>query len=282
MGESGNDLDIFDEMAQLLDLESVFVSDLREQFRLAADRSEVWTLFTCRSGSIGFEIDAETRALSAREEIGGRARAGEAARGDVVICPPGALFRRRMLRPTAFLWARFDARVALPVGRTTVGDLARLSADIDRIAAQSDAAARGHVDLPPATVAAHLVSDIVLLSLESDNPAARGMDELARAAARILMTEYARPDLVLGEVATRLSISPSMLSRRFAAAYGKSPIAFLREVRLGHARRLLLETTETLAVVARASGYTDPFYFTRVWTRAWGVSPARYRHLHRV
>lgn len=62
----------------------------------------------------------------------------------------------------------------------------------------------------------------------------------------------------------------------FRAATGMSPIAYLTEMRMKRAAELLIHTGMSVADVALSVGYEDPQYFSRVFRRVWGVSPAVY------
>ncbi|WP_131113028.1 AraC family transcriptional regulator [Lichenihabitans psoromatis] len=66
------------------------------------------------------------------------------------------------------------------------------------------------------------------------------------------------------------------LSRTFRAAYGTSPHAYLVQIRLTEARRLLL-AGERPAAVAAACGFADQSHLGRWFRRAYGVTPAAYR-----
>lgn len=66
------------------------------------------------------------------------------------------------------------------------------------------------------------------------------------------------------------------LARAFRAAYGTSPHAYLAQVRLLRARRLLA-AGERPAAVAAACGFADQSHLGRRFRRAYGVTPAAYR-----
>lgn len=68
------------------------------------------------------------------------------------------------------------------------------------------------------------------------------------------------------------------LSRAFRAAYGMPPHAYLVQLRLTAARRLL-SSGETPAAVAAAVGFADQSHLGRWFRRAYGLTPAAYRTL---
>jgi AraC-like DNA-binding protein len=68
------------------------------------------------------------------------------------------------------------------------------------------------------------------------------------------------------------------LARAFRAAYGTSPHAYLVQIRLVRARRLLADG-EPPAAAAVACGFADQSHLGRRFRRAYGVTPAAYRAL---
>ncbi|HEY2134030.1 MAG TPA: AraC family transcriptional regulator [Acetobacteraceae bacterium] len=66
------------------------------------------------------------------------------------------------------------------------------------------------------------------------------------------------------------------LARAFRAAYGTSPHAYLLQIRLLRARRLL-RAGERPAAIAAACGFADQSLFGRWFRRAYGLTPAAYR-----
>jgi AraC-like DNA-binding protein len=65
--------------------------------------------------------------------------------------------------------------------------------------------------------------------------------------------------------------------RRFRQAVGLTPFAFMERRRLEEAVHFLTETPMTVKEVALHLHFSSPFYFTRVFTRRFGVSPTEFR-----
>jgi transcriptional regulator GlxA family with amidase domain len=83
--------------------------------------------------------------------------------------------------------------------------------------------------------------------------------------------------LRVGELAGSFGLSERTLSRRFAAATGRGPQAYLRYARIQHAKRLLETAGDPVDQVRRQSGYSDPAAFRRVFKQVTGLSPSGYR-----
>ena len=52
---------------------------------------------------------------------------------------------------------------------------------------------------------------------------------------------------------------------------------YLTSLRLQKAKTLLKEPNLSIQEIAEQSGYTDYFYFTKVFKKAEGISPSKYR-----
>jgi AraC-like DNA-binding protein len=83
--------------------------------------------------------------------------------------------------------------------------------------------------------------------------------------------------LSLREVARAVSISPGHLTSTVRRRTGRTVQEWITERRMVQARRLLAGTALPVAAIGRLVGYPDPGYFARVFGRANGVSPARWR-----
>lgn len=78
-------------------------------------------------------------------------------------------------------------------------------------------------------------------------------------------------------LAGAVGMSVRTLRRRFQAAMGTTPHAYLLQQRIGAARKLLAETDMPIKTVASRLGYKDVFFFTRQFRAIAGVPPAEYR-----
>src|SRR5689334_6766988 len=90
-------------------------------------------------------------------------------------------------------------------------------------------------------------------------------------------------DLHLGEplriadLASRFGLSERTLSRRFAAATGRGPQAYIQQARVRHAMRLLETSSNPIEHIRRSVGYTDPAAFRGIFRETTGLSPRAYR-----
>jgi AraC-like DNA-binding protein len=78
-------------------------------------------------------------------------------------------------------------------------------------------------------------------------------------------------------LAADLHISADTFGRLFRRHTGVTVREYIRSCRLTEARKLLVEGRNNVAEVARAVGYEDAFYFSRVFHAAYGVSPSAFR-----
>ncbi|WP_067506222.1 AraC family transcriptional regulator [Actinoplanes sp. TFC3] len=79
------------------------------------------------------------------------------------------------------------------------------------------------------------------------------------------------------DLAARSALSRSAFARRFSAATGRPPLAYLTWWRMTVAARRLRDSTDTVAVIAREAGYANEFAFTTAFRRHHGLPPGRFR-----
>jgi AraC family transcriptional regulator of arabinose operon len=91
------------------------------------------------------------------------------------------------------------------------------------------------------------------------------------------MLESLTKKLKLDEIATETSLSASHFSRLFVNRTGHSPIDYFIQLKIQRACRLLDNSKWMIADVAREMGFDDQFYFSRVFRKVMGMSPAEYR-----
>ncbi len=84
-------------------------------------------------------------------------------------------------------------------------------------------------------------------------------------------------DPALPELARHLAISERTLFRRFRAALGITPIAYLQTLRLETAKSMLERTDVNTESVAQRVGYADASFFVKLFRKRFGCTPSAYR-----
>ena len=79
------------------------------------------------------------------------------------------------------------------------------------------------------------------------------------------------------ELASQVHMSPFHFARRFKQAVGTPPHAYITQVRIERAKRLLATTNLPLIEVATRVGYRTQAHFTGVFHRYVGTTPRAYR-----
>ena len=93
--------------------------------------------------------------------------------------------------------------------------------------------------------------------------------------ARAWLHAHLADDLTLDDLAAAAGVSPFHLVRRFRAATGQPPHAYLLRLRLNRARQLLAAGVPPVEAAA-AAGFADQSHLTRRFKRAFGYTPAAF------
>ncbi|WP_449432248.1 AraC family ligand binding domain-containing protein [Pseudomonas putida] len=94
--------------------------------------------------------------------------------------------------------------------------------------------------------------------------------------ARDYLHAHLGQDIGLNDLAVACGVDRFRLTRAFKAAFGLAPHAYLIQLRLARARRLLGQG-QTPAEVAAALGFADQSHLGRWFRRAYRLTPADYR-----
>lgn len=91
---------------------------------------------------------------------------------------------------------------------------------------------------------------------------------------------YAAPNPVT-RLVERSGLPERSFKRRFRAATGYTPVAYVQALRMEEAKQQLETTDWPTEQIAAAVGYEDSAFFRRLFRRHTGVTPARYRQRYR-
>jgi AraC-like DNA-binding protein len=174
-------------------------------------------------------------------------------------------------------WAKGLLRTDRPRVSRTLGSLPELVAALAREAGSP----RAGLDTQVGALGGALVvetgrafASAEYLAVDLD-PAARSTSSVA-AMERFLADNLERP-LQMADLAAVVHLSSRHASRLFADATGESPMAALRRMRLDRGARLLLESDEPIAVIARRCGYPEVRPFITAFRRRHGQPPGSFR-----
>jgi AraC-like DNA-binding protein len=92
---------------------------------------------------------------------------------------------------------------------------------------------------------------------------------------RQMLVDYSSPWTV-AELSEMISISPSYFNQLCRRRFGKSPIDMLIDRRIEIAQRLLRASGESVKSVSHTVGFSDVYYFSRIFKKRCGVSPTCY------
>ena len=118
----------------------------------------------------------------------------------------------------------------------------------------------------------------LLEPLDASAAALSAPDPIQEVLVRLHQDYNRAPDLAA--LARRAGLSLTHFRRLFRAATGRSPVQYIRDLRMAEARRLLREGLP-LKTVADRVGYVDLFYFMRVFKAATGCPPGEFARFNR-
>ncbi len=111
-------------------------------------------------------------------------------------------------------------------------------------------------------------SDIVITSMDQ---------KLVQNATRFVEENISRNDLSVEEMSRALGMSRVHLYKKLVAITGKTPIEFIRVIRLKRAAQLLRESQQNVSEIAYQVGFNNPKYFRKYFKDEYGVLPSVYQ-----
>ena len=91
------------------------------------------------------------------------------------------------------------------------------------------------------------------------------------------MQEHLAEEISLSVLADEFHLSAQYVSQLFKNEIGVNFLAYLTNIRMEKAKNLLLSTSLSIADISEQCGYADYRVFTKVFKKAEGITPSRYR-----
>ena len=95
-------------------------------------------------------------------------------------------------------------------------------------------------------------------------------------AATDYMEQNYREKITVEELAVRSGYSASHFARIFTKVYATSPIQYLNQIRIMHAKNLLRTGQYTMAQIAQECGFSNVYYFSRCFKQITGTPPGKW------
>jgi signal transduction histidine kinase/ligand-binding sensor domain-containing protein/DNA-binding response OmpR family regulator len=103
------------------------------------------------------------------------------------------------------------------------------------------------------------------------------MDEkFIQKAIKIVEDHISEPEFSVEDLSHELGISRAHFYKKIMSLTGKSPLEFIRMIRLQHAAQLLKKSQLTVAEIAYKVGFNNPKYFARYFKEEYKVLPSMY------
>ena len=91
------------------------------------------------------------------------------------------------------------------------------------------------------------------------------------------LQEHLKEEISLSVLAEEFHLNPQYISQLFKNEIGVNFLTYLTNIRLEHAKKLLISTSLPIAEVSEQSGYGDYRVFTKVFKKNEGITPSQYR-----
>lgn len=91
------------------------------------------------------------------------------------------------------------------------------------------------------------------------------------------MNQHFQNVITLADVARLANMSEVSFSRFFKQRTGNTFIDSLTEIRLGHASRMLIDTTHSVSEIAYRWGFNNMSNFNRIFRKKKGCTPKEFR-----
>ncbi|MBL8994361.1 MAG: helix-turn-helix transcriptional regulator [Spirochaetia bacterium] len=247
----------------------------RPGFMRGADTSEWTCLIVPAKGSFRFRIGD---------------RHGTMSRGSMVLCPPGLVFERRVVKGpisfhTFFLqWTSQNGAVengyeGIPCGSLLLKNERRLRETLDWLAEDEPDSIwneRNRIQ--------HLLADLWFHYLETAETKTTELSETDPAMEKIeaRLREGSAEAFRFKDLAREAGLTPVQLVRRFRARYQQTPEEYFIALKLRRAGRLLIDSEKTLDEIAGHCGYETGFSLSRAFRKQQGLRPTEYRRKYRI
>ena len=249
----------------------------RTEFFITSGRQPTYALFYVKKGNFSIKLGDNDYLIG---------------KGDCVILSDDIDFSRKVIEPISFFYLKFRINPKctflpqIPIGPISFKNKGRFIDSIEKyegIAKDKDAKNIYYGE--------HLLEDILLQAFAENQPQSdaippdisdprRYRDPVIRSTVRYVF-DHISERITVETLCQACNTNPSTLNFKMRKELSVSTGAFVEDIRMEMARKLLKDTTYKIREVAQRCGYENIYYFSTVFTKHHGISPNNYRKQYR-
>lgn len=94
---------------------------------------------------------------------------------------------------------------------------------------------------------------------------------------REMICNLSSPDFSILKKTEKFPMSANHFRRLFQSDTGITPQQYLQSLRMTHAKKLLENSSRPIGDICFLCGFTDPYYFSRIFKKCCGINPSEWR-----
>ena len=115
------------------------------------------------------------------------------------------------------------------------------------------------------------------ISMSKTEPVNKEEEAFITRLVEVIHAQLAKNDIDMNHIAAAMSMSPKQLRGRVTAVTGLTPVAYILQVRLNYAQRLIVNKDTSLTDIAAKCGFQNLSHFSKTFKQQFGVSPTQFR-----
>lgn len=220
---------------------------------------DCYVLFAIKSGKLQYQIEED--------------QLYTAAKNSIVIFPPNTPVSLRILEPAAFVMAKLEAQAHPEFSQEPfVTEGSRIAENISELSKNGFAFTHS-----PDDETIHYILDLWYLPTNAMQRKKAPLQE-----AYDYLCSHFCEDISIQSLAESYGYTPPRFIAIFNKHYKAPPKNIILQNRILKAQQLLLQTDLSVAEISLACGYEDALYFSRIFSKYCGVSPAQFRKAENV
>jgi len=116
------------------------------------------------------------------------------------------------------------------------------------------------------------------IRVEPSEIAVRSLDEqFINKSVKVVEENIANPDFTVEELSSEMAMSRMYLYKKLLSLTGKTPVEFIRIIRIRRAASLLEKSQLTVSEIAYQVGFNNPKYFAKLFKEEYKILPTEFR-----